>query len=1229
VPSKLACRRNVFAALGAVALLATSLALVVTGSTPASAASGTVTGTVFRDFNSDGFMNTTASATLPAVDVGVSGVTVRAYDASNAEVASATTGADGTYTLDYTTGDATTDVRVQFDTPAGYESGPAGSGSGIRSGTSVQFLADGGTANYGIHHPGDYSTPDPVLVIPLHKGFLNATGTPGDLVAGDAPTLVAVDYSTTGVPTLGGGASNQRPQATLAQTGTVWGVASLGTDWVFSAALFKRHAPVGPGGLGQIYLTEIDSGAPNADAFVTIPNAGTNPRGAGDTTPGYDWFHDVPAWTQVHKVGLGDIDLSADRSTLYAVNLNDRRMYAVPVTPGATAADPPTAGSPSAIAMPLDLPGASAGCAQDQVRPFGLEADASGVWATLTCTGPARADLRGYLYRYDENAGTWGSAPELEFGLGFDRGRTVSGAPANNANWDPWDDLFDGIIGNRQRVYSDPQPLLADLVFDSNGDMVIGIKDHTGDRVGYEIGSITVSDSTLYTGMNAGDTLRACQSGGAWVLENGGACGSRSGFSTTNDQGPGGGEFYEDDFTTIHQQTALGALEQVPGFADVVGTHFDPVSDVYSQGYQRHSNLQGTESSATQLIGAPDRSRPNSPGSFGKADGVGDIEALLADAPIEIGNRVWYDNDGDGIQDPSEAPIEGVTVHLYSGTTLVGTATTDAAGEYYFNAGNVDGGLLPGTEYRIELDEQTDYIAGGPLDGLVLTTNDAGSDDAVDSDGTLGAGSDPRIALTTGGPGVNDHTFDFGFKDPVFDLALRKTLASGQSSQVAPGDDVTFTIEVFNQGDVTARDVEVTDSLPANTSLNDPDWTDNGDGTAKIVVAGRLAPGESTSVDVTITIDADAPVGAFDNLAEISAATDDAGGTRTDVDSTPDTDSTNDTLVDDEIGNAGSDEDDHDIATVTIPPPPGSPAFSLSKTVYRGHDGGGGCAGGELVTGADGDAVTYCFEVSNTGDTILAPVTVSDPDLGIDDGDMTVLSGDLSSMAPGDTAVLFFETTLDGDLVNTATVTGTPVDDQGDPLVGVPDPTADDDATVDVNPPNLDPQPDLAVTKTADAVTVQQGGTVDWTIAVVNHGLGDDPGPVTVVDDLPSGLEFVSVNGDGWECSFEAPTISCVWDAPLLAGESAAPITVRTTATAGVDQKVVNQVNVSSPNPDDNPDDNHDDDDVWITGSGVSDNSDNGSLPRTGASIGGLVLLGLGLVVAGRTLMRQSRRVGG
>ena len=39
------------------------------------------------------------------------------------------------------------------------------------------------------------------------------------------------------------------------------------------------------------------------------------------------------------------------------------------------------------------------------------------------------------------------------------------------------------------------------------------------------------------------------------------------------------------------------------------------------------------------------------------------------------------------------------------------------------------------------------------------------------------------------------------------------------------------------------------------------------------------------------------------------------------------------------------------------------------------------------------------------------------------------LSGDtaaLASMAPGDSAVLYYETTLDGDLTNTAGATGTP-----------------------------------------------------------------------------------------------------------------------------------------------------------------------------------------------------------
>ncbi|MCB0972254.1 MAG: DUF11 domain-containing protein, partial [Acidimicrobiales bacterium] len=86
----------------------------------------------------------------------------------------------------------------------------------------------------------------------------------------------------------------------------------------------------------------------------------------------------------------------------------------------------------------------------------------------------------------------------------------------------------------------------------------------------------------------------------------------------------------------------------------------------------------------------------------------------------------------------------------------------------------------------------------------------------------------------------------------VFDLALRKVLADGQSPTVSPLDLVDFAIEVFNQGNVTATDIAVTDHLPPGTVLADDDWTDGGDGTATTVLAGPLAPDTSTTVDVTL-----------------------------------------------------------------------------------------------------------------------------------------------------------------------------------------------------------------------------------------------------------------------------------------------------------------------------------------------------------------------------------------
>jgi len=58
-----------------------------------------------------------------------------------------------------------------------------------------------------------------------------------------------------------------------------------------------------------------------------------------------------------------------------------------------------------------------------------------------------------------------------------------------------------------------------------------------------------------------------------------------------------------------------------------------------------------------------------------------------------LGDRVWYDTDGNGIQDAGELGVAGVTVTLYAqnGTTILATTTTNAQGNYIFT------GLSAGT----------------------------------------------------------------------------------------------------------------------------------------------------------------------------------------------------------------------------------------------------------------------------------------------------------------------------------------------------------------------------------------------------------------------------------------------------------------------------------------------------------------------------------------------------
>ncbi|MCX7818841.1 MAG: DUF2341 domain-containing protein [Kiritimatiellae bacterium] len=112
--------------------------------------------------------------------------------------------------------------------------------------------------------------------------------------------------------------------------------------------------------------------------------------------------------------------------------------------------------------------------------------------------------------------------------------------------------------------------------------------------------------------------------------------------------------------------------------------------------------------------------------------------------PAAIGDRVWLDTDRDGVQDPGEPGIPGVTVTLYDGSgNVVATTTTDGSGNYLFDQ------LVPG-----------DYSLGfTPPPGYAFSPRDQGGDDAKDSDADVTTG---RTILTRLDPGETDRTWDAG-----------------------------------------------------------------------------------------------------------------------------------------------------------------------------------------------------------------------------------------------------------------------------------------------------------------------------------------------------------------------------------------------------------------------------------------------------------------------------------
>ena len=178
---------------------------------------------------------------------------------------------------------------------------------------------------------------------------------------------------------------------------------------------------------------------------------------------------------------------------------------------------------------------------------------------------------------------------------------------------------------------------------------------------------------------------------------------------------------------------------------------------------------------------------------------------LPANGAGTLGDFVWFDQNGNGVQDVGEPGIPDVKVML-RGAGLDGifntlddfmdVQTTDAEGNYQFSN-------LPPGDYRATFE---------PPAGLVLTSQNQGGDDEADSDANPFTG---MTAVVTVSPGDNIGV-KAGFVTPDPHIEIEK-LTNGRDADVPTGpivpvgEEVTFTYMVRNTGNAPLTTVTVVD----------------------------------------------------------------------------------------------------------------------------------------------------------------------------------------------------------------------------------------------------------------------------------------------------------------------------------------------------------------------------------------------------------------------------------
>ncbi|SHJ66454.1 gliding motility-associated C-terminal domain-containing protein, partial [Aquimarina spongiae] len=429
-------------------------------------------------------------------------------------------------------------------------------------------------------------------------------------------------------------------------------------------------------------------------------------------------------------------------------------------------------------------------------------------------------------------------------------------------------------------------------------------------------------------------------------------------------------------------------------------------------------------------------------------------------------------------------PATGVAVEdiLPNGFTLVSVAAPGTA-DIPNNTANWTTLSVPANNGSVTLT----YTATVNAPGVGVNYTNAAQITASDQ---FDPDSDPTADETVddNGDGIPDDDEDAITIPPATaDLSLTKTVVDGDLTPLI-GQEITFQIQVFNDGPQDATGVEVTDVLPSGYDFvlfSSTEGTYNE--TTGIWTLGNIASGTSETLLIDVLVN---PTGDYLNVAQIT------NSDVFDIDSAPNND------------DGDQSEDDEDNAVVTPVAPISD--LSLTKIVVDGD-----------TTPLIGSEITFQITITNDGPQDATGVEVTD--LLPSGYDFVLFSSTVGgynetngiwtvgNIANGTSETLLIDALVNptGDYLNIAQVTASDVlDSDSAPNNDDGDQSEDDEDNAIVTP--VASSADLSLVKTVvDGDTMPAIGTeITFQITVSNDGPQDATG-VEVTDLLPSGFDFI------------------------------------------------------------------------------------------------------------------------